>query len=107
MFIFMIFRLNYKLKHHIMKKVTLAFLTFQISLLFVGCSATNDAVGGFVLLSVIIGAPVMLLMFLGGIFSNIRHKGEYSRLDGSLSENLTGLIVILIFLYGLFKGCSD
>jgi hypothetical protein len=90
-----------------MKKVILPFLIFQISLLFVGCSAVDNAVGGFVMLAIIVGVPFMLLMFLGGIFSNIRDKGKYSRLDGSLSENLIGLIVIVIFIFGLFKGCSN
>lgn len=90
-----------------MKKIKLVFLTFLISFLFVGCSAVNNVAGGFVMVAVIIGIPFMLLMFLGNIYSNIKNKGEYSRLDGNLTENLIGLIVILIFLYGIFKGCSD
>jgi hypothetical protein len=90
-----------------MKKIKLAFLTFLISFLFVGCSAVDNIGGGFVMVAVIIGVPFMLLMFLGGVYSNIKHKGKYSSLDGNLTENLIGLIVILIFLYGIFKGCSD
>ncbi|WP_396141692.1 hypothetical protein [Flavobacterium sp.] len=90
-----------------MKKVILAFLVFQISILFVGCSAVDDVASGFVIVALIIGGPLMLLLLFGNIVSNIRNKGKYSHIEGSLSENLFGLIVMLIFLFGLFKGCSD
>lgn len=90
-----------------MKKVTLSFLIFQISLLFAGCSAAGNAVSGFVVVAAIIGIPLMLLMFLGNIFSNVKNKGTDSGLNGNLAENLIGLIVIVIFLFGIFKGCSN
>ena len=50
---------------------------------------------------------MFLLMFVGGIISNLKHKGKHSSLDGTLSENVIGLIVILIFVFGFIKSCSN
>ena len=58
-------------------------------------------------MSIIIGGPMMLLMLIGGVYSNLKHKGKNSSLDGSLSENLVGLIVLLLFIGALVKGCNN
>ena len=50
-----------------MKKVILAFFVFQISILFVGCSAVDNVASGFVIAALIIGGPLMLLLLFGNI----------------------------------------
>jgi hypothetical protein len=94
-----------------MKYFKKIFTSLFIILLFStlsGCQGlVKDFVGGFVLISLIIGIPVFILMFLGGIFSNLKHKGKYSSIDGSLFENIIGLVVILIFVFGFVKACSS
>jgi len=87
-----------------MKKGIIKLLFFQALFLLSGCRAIGE---GFVLMSLIIGIPMFLLMFIGGIFSNLKHKGKYSSIDGNLFENVIGLIVILIFIFGFIKGCSN
>lgn len=71
-----------------------------------GLTGCKSLVGGFVLMSIIIGVPMMLLIFLGGLFSNLKHKGKYSSIDGSFSENLIGIIVLLLFIGGFIKACN-
>lgn len=77
---------------------------FIIAIVLNGC---NGIIDGFILLSLIIGVPVMLIMFLGGIISNLKFKGKYSGIDGTLAENIFGLIIILLFLAGFVKACNS
>ena len=86
-----------------MKHIYILLIVFFLLFGLTGC---QSLVEGFLLMSIIIGVPMMLLMFLGGVFSNLKHKGKYSRLDGSLTENLVGLIVLLLFIGGLVKACN-
>jgi len=79
-----------------------------LPILILGCKSITDGIaGGFVLLSIIIGLPLMILLFLGNTISSIKNKGKYNSLDGNLTENLVGLIVLLIFAFGLIKGCIE
>ena len=89
-----------------LKNVSLFILPLLSGLM--GCkSIVEGLVGGFVLISFIIGIPIFLLMFLGGVFSNLKNKGKYSQIDGNLFENLIGLVVILLFIFGFVKACNE
>jgi hypothetical protein len=44
-------------------------LTF-LFIITIGLNGCNGIVDGFILMSIIIGIPMMLIMFLGGIISN-------------------------------------
>jgi len=87
-----------------MKQVQIISVLILLSITLVGC---KQIIEGFLLMSVIIGVPIMFLMFLGGVYSNIKHKGKYSSIDGNLSENLIGLIVLTLFIIAIAKGCSE
>jgi hypothetical protein len=90
-----------------MKKITICLIYFSAFVLL-GCKGIVDGmVGGFVLLSIIIGLPLMILLFLGNTISSIKNKGKHNSIDGSPLENIIGLIVLLLFAFGLFKGCIE
>jgi hypothetical protein len=88
-----------------MKKIIIyVFCCFTLCLS--GCKSIADGmVGGFVLLSIIIGLPLMISLFLGNTISSIKNKGKYNSIDGNPTENLIGLIVLLLFAFGLIRGC--
>lgn len=92
-----------------MSKRLLIYLCFVIiQILLIGCKSIADGLaGGFVLLSIVIGLPFMIILFLGNTISSIKNKGKYSALDGNPTENIIGLIVLLLFAFGLIKGCIE
>ncbi len=90
-----------------MKKTTICVICF-FALGLLGCKSIADGlVEGFVLLSIIIGLPLMILLFLGNTISSIKNKGKYNSIDGSPTENIIGLMVLLLFAFGLIKGCIE
>ena len=90
-----------------MKKITIYVYYFSAFYLS-GCKSIADSmVGGFVILSIIIGLPLMIFIFLGNTISSIKNKGKYNSIDGNPTENIIGLLVLLLFAFGLIKGCVE
>lgn len=90
-----------------MKKTTICVIYFSAFGLS-GCKSIADGmVGGFVILSIIIGLPLMILLFLGNTISSIKNKGKNNSFDGNPTENIIGLLVLLLFAFGLIKGCVE
>lgn len=91
-----------------MKKGISKYLVLLVLLGTSGCQSIAQNLGtGFVMISLILGIPVFILLFLGNIVEGIRNKEKGGELGSDFLPSLFHLVWILVIV-GLFvKGCND